>query len=571
MTPATFKEAPQYDALSYTWGESKRSKWIVVNGKRMTIRENLWHALHSIRRKDVAQVMWVDAICINQADAGEKSSQVPLMSFTYSRARQVLLWLGQHKPPRWIENSIPVQWHDAFGVTHANKYPGPVKYWIYRLVHQEYWKRAWIVQEIGMASSISVYFGNQFISWTEFIKLVLWYDSRVDDPTVRHVFALEELRESRYRNGGAYALQHLLNSFSDNFCSVVHDKLYAFFSMSNDDIDDNLVIDYRRSVEEVYGDFVVAQNVSASDAINKQIDMVHFAGLVRALLTREANSRPKDLQYWGAMNDPETFLYDGCGDDRLWMCVGDKSGNTTMNLFALDMMRFAGQWMKSFFVSPASDVYHFWKDPVQEDFESWNPERLALTGNIQLRGIIVSRIRAIGPSHADYIGYPNSLKRWAAALPAFYPNETDLRRAIGQAERVRAILGSTADQVVRHVVALNGGTSGDPHLFVGTRLTTGIVPSTALEGDLICQFLGSDAAAVLREGVNGIPELVGRAAMIGEGNELQWERPGDRIPFHNDSEDVVTIGVDLRQLTALSLDVVVLPGTGDPVEDAFPL
>ncbi|KAF2093351.1 HET-domain-containing protein, partial [Rhizodiscina lignyota] len=91
---ASFLERPQYRALSYTWGDSKRTKPITVNGKKMLITENLWKALFHIRDRQQAQTLWVDAICIDQSNDEEKSVQVPLMSFIYSRAKEVLVWLG---------------------------------------------------------------------------------------------------------------------------------------------------------------------------------------------------------------------------------------------------------------------------------------------------------------------------------------------------------------------------------------------------------------------------------------------------------------------------------------------
>ncbi|KAK4155829.1 heterokaryon incompatibility protein-domain-containing protein [Chaetomidium leptoderma] len=38
--------------------------------------------------------IWIDALCINQADTAEKNAQVPLMSRIYRQAEQVPIWLG---------------------------------------------------------------------------------------------------------------------------------------------------------------------------------------------------------------------------------------------------------------------------------------------------------------------------------------------------------------------------------------------------------------------------------------------------------------------------------------------
>jgi hypothetical protein len=47
------------------------------------------------------------------------------------------------------------------------------KYWraIANLWSQEYWRRVWIVQEIVVASDVTVYFGHRSIGWDKISKL----------------------------------------------------------------------------------------------------------------------------------------------------------------------------------------------------------------------------------------------------------------------------------------------------------------------------------------------------------------------------------------------------------------
>lgn len=45
--------------------------------------------------------LWVDAVCINQADLKERSPQVLLMSTIYSSARCVNIWLGTPITSEW--------------------------------------------------------------------------------------------------------------------------------------------------------------------------------------------------------------------------------------------------------------------------------------------------------------------------------------------------------------------------------------------------------------------------------------------------------------------------------------
>lgn len=90
-----------YTALSYAWGEGKKSRSIWVANlsndggeASIPITESLNTALLSLRKADKITTLWIDQICINQADNDEKGEQVAMMGSIYSAANQVLVWLG---------------------------------------------------------------------------------------------------------------------------------------------------------------------------------------------------------------------------------------------------------------------------------------------------------------------------------------------------------------------------------------------------------------------------------------------------------------------------------------------
>jgi hypothetical protein len=67
---------------------------MLLDGTAMPIRQNLHDALTSLRSRAYAGPIWIDAVCINQADIPERNAQVALMSRLYTDARDVLVWLG---------------------------------------------------------------------------------------------------------------------------------------------------------------------------------------------------------------------------------------------------------------------------------------------------------------------------------------------------------------------------------------------------------------------------------------------------------------------------------------------
>lgn len=90
---------PEYEALSYVWGGSGSGVSSInlayVSGHQLVISENLNGALRGLRSELKLRIVWVDAICINQNDVGERGHQVSLMSTIYGQARCVVVWLGE--------------------------------------------------------------------------------------------------------------------------------------------------------------------------------------------------------------------------------------------------------------------------------------------------------------------------------------------------------------------------------------------------------------------------------------------------------------------------------------------
>jgi hypothetical protein len=69
-----FNEAPEYTALSYAWGNPDASKPIICDGKSLLITPHLHGTFHHLHALVPITKIWIDAICINQADLAEGSS-----------------------------------------------------------------------------------------------------------------------------------------------------------------------------------------------------------------------------------------------------------------------------------------------------------------------------------------------------------------------------------------------------------------------------------------------------------------------------------------------------------------
>ncbi len=98
-----------YEAVSYTWGAAGNTRTILLDNQEFHVGQNLWLLLHDFRvglttQKGPAR-LWIDAICINQQDLGEKGLQIPKMKAIYELAQRVIVWLG----PRTDDSDLAMQ------------------------------------------------------------------------------------------------------------------------------------------------------------------------------------------------------------------------------------------------------------------------------------------------------------------------------------------------------------------------------------------------------------------------------------------------------------------------------
>jgi hypothetical protein len=86
---------PQYNAISYAWGESLTEHTISLDDSTFEIRRNLYNALQQFRDERRPRALWADAICLNQTDIAERNHQVKLMRRIYEKSAITLIWLGE--------------------------------------------------------------------------------------------------------------------------------------------------------------------------------------------------------------------------------------------------------------------------------------------------------------------------------------------------------------------------------------------------------------------------------------------------------------------------------------------
>jgi hypothetical protein len=212
LSVSSLEDNPEFAALSYVWGDPKVTEDIILNNEIFPVTTNLAAALKHVKahwcnafpdRSPGLFRIWADAICINQKDPKERSSQVNLMRDIYAKAELVLSWLGHRideidvalKALKTIaketwELSSPeagFEWLKSYPTWYAeteetgDKAPwdaiqGP---WnaIRNFFGLPYWQRVWIFQELVLGKRILFVHGSTSLTYEELDQASSWFNS----------------------------------------------------------------------------------------------------------------------------------------------------------------------------------------------------------------------------------------------------------------------------------------------------------------------------------------------------------------------------------------------------------
>lgn len=287
-TPLRGLNEPQYVALSYAWGDPLDTVNITVNGHTHTVTRSLYTALRRLRHSAMQLTLkplriWVDALCINQADAQEKAHQIPRMKEIYGFTTQVLAWLGENPPEDdalllhatdgHSNKALAVLQRSFYGNKlrlHLLRQPGCIEA-VERLLLRPWFTRVWVIQEVTLPrgrAKVILLAGQHQYSLEHMDKLYWAVDCARSLPhpvtgATRLCQHLNDEEEQFERLDMAKAKTNSATTFSVRFAkvqaslkglhaSVKHDHLYAILGLCHSLPDPCLVPDYGKDYSEVY-------------------------------------------------------------------------------------------------------------------------------------------------------------------------------------------------------------------------------------------------------------------------------------------------------------------------------
>jgi hypothetical protein len=147
-------------AVSYCWGNEQPTERLPLSSRvYLEVTRTVHSLLRHIAGVSSGLPLWVDAICINQADLVEKNSQVRMMKDIYAAAKYVIVWLGNGNltgDDQWVlwsyltspyaRNSSSLNGYRVLGGT-GDTLCG-------QILQSPWFERVWVVQEVCFARAV---------------------------------------------------------------------------------------------------------------------------------------------------------------------------------------------------------------------------------------------------------------------------------------------------------------------------------------------------------------------------------------------------------------------------------
>ncbi|KAK1473548.1 hypothetical protein CABS01_04210 [Colletotrichum abscissum] len=302
---------PPYEALSYSWGTANDEEFIHITDPASThntpawlrIRKNLATALRHLRYADQPRTLWIDAICINQANVEERGRQVKRMSQIYPLSEKVIIWLGSEFEDskhaletleyfsKQVEYVISHRWGDAPNAEQLDWWrddvplPWKDRTWksISSLLHRPWFERVWVLQEALLCDRVVLQCGRDAIAWVDVRKALLVLrqkSSLLPDDIRRRLFP--------YARGlmapPLASCEHLLLWTRNQQCSDPRDKVYGILGLMDPRIVAKIEVDYSFPPWKTFAQLVLAEH-----DVYQKLNMINNCGIA---------TRPEGCPSW---------------------------------------------------------------------------------------------------------------------------------------------------------------------------------------------------------------------------------------------------------------------------------
>lgn len=245
---------PSYLAISYVWGDPSIVGYFESHQegqeRRVPYNKGVFDIISTILERDTTLYFWIDALCINQENLNERASQVALMGTIFSRARQVVAFIGQADETSttamefilrtanciWANGSLS-DFATVPGMASLLSGIGPVDPdWesINDLNSRPWFHRLWIVQEIALGNDPVVVCGKHTFPWCALTLFIDFTGMVQKYPAIDRVrrSSRDAFSTTMRRLPNTRAILHARRGQMDDWLKTPF--LYSLFSLNGD-------------------------------------------------------------------------------------------------------------------------------------------------------------------------------------------------------------------------------------------------------------------------------------------------------------------------------------------------
>ncbi|RYP69512.1 hypothetical protein DL769_005259 [Monosporascus sp. CRB-8-3] len=468
-----------FKALSYTWGSESKSDAISIirsdgkagGAKKLDITNSLAIALRHIRRAHETLPIWIDQICIDQKNHAEKTDQVRLMGLIYSRAKQVLVWLGPaardtdvlmdawktigNEATKLMDSGDPTDDEcmevckravNTFGPLARNRV---VQHWFER----SWFTRAWVTQEFCLCPDTVFVCGTQSIPVESVLyilnllkELELYMPPDVDSAAqaqlalceditsmpARHLF---QCRERQLKQKAGQQLHTLLRNLyveRETQATEYCDRIFSLLDLAEDASALNLTADYSDPGDKGTARILTkAARAMITNPTSGRIDVLCYAQFPKA--KQLANYLPSWVPDWRG-NLSESFYENGMDELNLFAACGQHTRVKPVESPNQSILGLNGYWVDA--IEEVSNSLKSMMDAQSVDEQSVDEESV-VAQSIQA---LLSQVddfcqRALAKTATAYPSKaPMAEARWRVPILDLYETYEGRIRAPPQAE-----------------------------------------------------------------------------------------------------------------------------------------
>jgi hypothetical protein len=244
----------------------------------------------------VPKYLWIEAICLNQADKDEKAQQIPIMGRIYEEAKLVHIWLGKNDPMTakvfefiWKASRLPQVQNREMAPQMANlmrKVFGGgdflrALHYLSEFANRPWFSRRWIIQEACLAQQATVHCGSYSIPLQSLVLAATRFQTL--DMSDYPIKVMANLR----RQTTKLTILELLWNFHEARCLDPKDRIAALFGLISKEY--RFHLDYTAHWTELYKHVVLGILRNGNNDIRLQV-LFH-------LFEFGAISLPEDIVY----------------------------------------------------------------------------------------------------------------------------------------------------------------------------------------------------------------------------------------------------------------------------------